>query len=98
MKRLDTFFHLTEKGATLAGEVRGGCTTFFATVYLAAVIPGVLSGAGMDFAAVMTATCLIAGLGSIAAGLWSNSPFVLAPGLGFPTLFTYTICQQYVCT
>ena len=98
MQRLDTFFHLTEKGATLAGEVRGGCTTFFATVYLAAVIPGVLSGAGMNFAAAMTATCLIAGLGSIAAGLWSNSPFVLAPGLGFPTLFTYTICQQYGCT
>ena len=80
MKQLDRFFHLTEKGATLAGEVRGGCTTFCSTMYLTAVIPGILAGAGMDFAAVMTATCLIAGLGSIAAGLWSNSPFVLAPG------------------
>ena len=98
MKQLDTFFHLTEKGTTLAGEVRGGCTTFCSTVYLVAVIPGILAGAGMDFAAVMTATCLVAGLGSIAAGLWSNAPFVLAPGLGFPTLFTYTICRQYGCT
>ena len=98
MKQLDTFFHLTEKGATLSGEVRGGCTTFCSTVYLVAVIPGILAGAGMDFSAVMTATCLMAGLGSIAAGLWSNTPFVLAPGLGFPTLLTYTICQRYGCT
>ena len=81
MKQLDRFFHLTEKGATLAGEVRGGCTTFFATMYLAAVIPGILAGAGMDFAAVMTVTCLMAGLGSIASGLFSNAPFSLAPGL-----------------
>ena len=98
MKQLDRFFHLTEKGATLAGEVRGGCTAFFSTVYLVAVIPGILAGAGMDFSAVMTATCLMTGLGSIAAGLWSNVPFVLAPGLSFPTLFTYTICQRYGCT
>ncbi len=98
MKQLDTFFHLAEKRVTLAGEVRGGCTTFFATMYLVAVIPGILAGAGMDFAAVMTVTCLMAGLGSIAAGLWSNTPFALAPGLGFPTVFTYTICQRYGCT
>ena len=98
MKRLDTVFHFAERGATLAGEVRGGCTTFFATMYLAAVIPGILAQAGMDLAAVMTATCLVAGLGSIAAGLWANAPFALAPGLGFPAVFTYTICQRYGCT
>lgn len=98
MKQLDRFFHLTEKGATLAGEVRGGCTTFFATMYLAAVIPGILAGAGMDAGAAMAAVCLMAGLGSIASGLLSNAPFALAPGLGFPTVFTYTICQKYGCT
>ena len=55
MKKLDSIFRLGEKGATLAGELRGGCTSFFATMYLAVVIPGILSGAGMDFSTVMTA-------------------------------------------
>ena len=98
MKQLDQFFHLSQRGATLAGEIRGGCTTFCSMVYLILVIPGLLSGAGMNFGQVMTATCLIAAVGSIVSGLVSNLPFALAPGLGFPTLFTYTLCQQYGCT
>ena len=59
---------------------------------------GLLSGAGMDFKEVMTATCLIAAIGSIVSGLASNLPFALAPGLGFTTLFTHSLCQQYGCT
>ena len=98
MKRLDRFFRLSQRGATLAGEVRGGCTTFCSLVYLVLVIPGLLSGAGMDFGQVMTATCLIAAAGSILSGLVSNLPFALAPGLCFTTLFTHTLCQEYGCT
>lgn len=98
MKQLEKLFRLTQRGATLAGEVRGGCTTFCSMVYLILVIPGLLSGAGMDFKQVMTATCLIAAIGSIASGLASNLPFALAPGLGFTTLFTHTLCQKYGCT
>lgn len=98
MKQLDRFFHLSQRGTTLSREVRGGCTTFCSMAYLILVIPGLLSGAGMDFQAVMTATCLIAAVGSIVSGLVSNLPFALAPGLGFTTLFTHTLCQQYGCT
>ncbi|WP_297212895.1 NCS2 family permease [uncultured Flavonifractor sp.] len=98
MKQLDRLFRLSQQGTTLGRELRGGCTTFCSMVYLVLVIPGLLSGAGMDFSQVMTATCLIAAAGSIASGLVSNLPFTLAPGLGFPTLFTYTFCQKYGCT
>ena len=52
----------------------------------------------MDFGQVMTATCLIAAAGRILSGLVSNLPFALAPGLGFTTLFTHTLCQKYGCT
>ena len=98
MKRLEQFFRLSQRGATLAGEFWGGCTTFCSMAYLILAIPGLLSGAGMDVQAVMTATCLIAAVGSIASGLASNLPFALAPGLGFTTLFTHTLCQRYGCT
>ena len=98
MKQLDRFFRLSQRGTTLGREIRGGCTTFCSMAYLILVIPGLLSGAGMDFGKVMTATCLIAAAGSIVSGLVSNLPFALAPGLGFTTLFTHTLCQQYGCT
>lgn len=98
MKRLDEFFCLSQRGTTLSREIRGGCTTFCSMAYLILVIPGLLSGAGMDFDQVMTATCLVAAVGSIVSGLTSNLPFALAPGLGFTTLFTYTLCQEYGCT
>ena len=98
MKQLDRFFRLSQRGTTLGRELRGGCTTFCSMVYLILVIPGLLSGAGMDFETVMTATCLIAAAGSIVSGLVSNLPFALAPGLGFTTLFTHTLCQKYGCT
>ena len=98
MNKLDGFFHLSQRGTTLGREIRGGCTTFCSMAYLILVIPGLLSGAGMDFEQVMTAACLIAAVGSIVSGLASNLPFALAPGLGFTTLFTYTFCQKYGCT
>lgn len=98
MKQLEQFFRLSQRGTTLGREFRGGCTTFCSMVHLILVIPGLLSGAGMDFEAVMTATCLIAAVGSIVSGLVSNLPFALAPGLGFTTLFTHTLCQKYGCT
>lgn len=98
MKQLDQFFHISQRGSTLGRELRGGCTTFCSMVYLILVIPGLLAGAGMDFEQVMTATCLIAAIGSIVSGLVSNLPFALAPGLGFTPLFTHTLCQKYGCT
>ena len=98
MKQLDGFFRLSQRSTTLGREIRGGCTTFCSMVYLILVIPGLLSGAGMDFEKVMTATCLITAAGSIVSGLVSNLPFALAPGLGFTTLFTHTLCQKYGCT
>lgn len=64
-------------------------------VYLIPVIPCLLSEAGIDFEQVMTTTCLIAAAGNILSGLASNLPFALAPGLGFTTLFTHTLCQKY---
>lgn len=98
MKQLDRFFRLSQRGTTVGREILGGCTTFCSSAYLILVVPSQLSGAGMDVKEVMTATCLIAALGSILFGLASNLPFALVPGLGFPTLFTYTLCQHYGCT
>ena len=91
-KRIAEFFHLEAQGTTVQREVIGGLTTFLAMSYIIFVQPGVLSQAGMDFRAVMCATCLAAGLSTLLMGLFANYPVALAPGMGENFFFVYTVC------
>jgi AGZA family xanthine/uracil permease-like MFS transporter len=79
---IQRLFKLDEAGTTVRTEVLGGVTTFMTMAYIVFVNPSVLSGAGMDFGAVMTATCLAAAAGTFAMGLAANYPISLAPGMG----------------
>ena len=90
--RVTDFFHLEENGTTVRREVIGGVTTFLAMSYIIFVQPGVLSQAGMDFHAVMNATCLAAALATFLMGLVANYPVALAPGMGENFFFVYTLC------
>ncbi len=92
MYRLAAFFELAEHGTTLRREVVGGATTFLAMSYIVFVQPGVLSQAGMDFRAVLYATCLSAALATIMMGLLANYPVAIAPGMGENFFFVYTLC------
>jgi AGZA family xanthine/uracil permease-like MFS transporter len=87
---LDRAFGLGERGATVGGEIRGGLTTFMVMAYIIFVNPAILSfagipplqGQGPPFAAVQGATCLVAGVMTIAMGLVANYPLALAAGMG----------------
>jgi adenine/guanine/hypoxanthine permease len=72
-------------------EVVGGVTTFLAMSYIIFVQPGVLSQAGMDFSAVMAATCLSAAVSTFLMGWLANYPVALAPGMGENFFFVYTL-------
>jgi adenine/guanine/hypoxanthine permease len=89
--RIDRFFLLTQNGTDISTEIRAGLATFLTASYIIFVQPAVLSETGMDFGAVMTATCLSAALGSLIMGLWANYPIALAPGMGINFYFTYTV-------
>ncbi len=90
--RLNEFFQLEAHGTTARREVLGGVTTFMAMSYIIFVQPGVLSQAGMDFSAVMAATCLSSALATYLMGLVANYPVALAPGMGSNMFFVYTLC------
>jgi len=70
----------------------GGATTFLAMSYIIFVQPGLLSKVGMDFRAVMYATCLSAAIATLLMGLLANYPVALAPGMGENFFFVYTLC------
>jgi len=92
MKQLDAFFKISERGSTVRTEVIGGIVTFFAMAYIIFVNPNYLSAAGMNWHAVMLATCLSAALGCFLTAFMANVPFAQAPGMGLNAFFTYTLC------
>jgi AGZA family xanthine/uracil permease-like MFS transporter len=80
-------------------ELRAGLTTFMVMAYIIFVnpiilgfvgVPG-LEGKGLPFAATLTATCLTAGLLSIAMGLVSNYPLAMAPGMGLNAFVAFEL-------
>ncbi len=88
---LQRYFHLKEKNSTTKTEVIAGITTFFTMVYIVFVNPSILGDAGLDKQVVFVTTCLIAGFGSIAMGMFSNIPIALAPAMGLNAFFAYTV-------
>ena len=87
----ERLFRLREQGTNARTEVLGGVTTFMTMAYIVFVNPAVLSGAGMDFGAVMTATCISAAVATLAMGVLANYPIALAPGMG-ENFFFLSVC------
>ena len=89
---MDTFFKLSERGSSSTTEVRAGLTTFLAMAYIIVVNPSILSAGGVPAAAAVTATCLGAGIMTIAMGLFANRPLACASGMGINSIVAFTLC------
>ncbi|HET8521820.1 MAG TPA: NCS2 family permease [Thermomicrobiales bacterium] len=93
---LETRFHLRENGTTVQTEVMAGLTTFMVMSYIIAVNPSILNrgGSGLPVREVATVTCLVAGIMTIAMGLYTNRALALAPGLGLNAIVSFTLADQ----
>ena len=96
----DRFFRLKERNTTLNIEVRGGVATFMVMAYIIFVNPTILggvadsSGAVLPPGAVLSITCLAAGLLTIFMGMYANYPFALAPGMGLNAVVAFQLVGQ----
>ena len=96
---LARYFELGRLGTTPGGELRGGLTTFMVMAYIIFVNPAILSfagipplqGQGPSFAATQAATCLVAGVLTIAMGLFTNYPLALASGMGLNAVVAFQL-------
>lgn len=88
---LERLFHLAEHDTTVRTEVLAGLTTFLTMAYIIFVQPTVLSAAGMDFGAVLVATCIASGLATLMMGLTANYPIAVAPAMGHNFFFAFTV-------
>jgi len=88
---LERQFALSANGTTVHTEMLAGVTTFLTMAYIIFVQPAVLSAAGMDFGAVLTATCLATALATTLMALLANYPIAVAPAMGHNFFFVYTV-------
>lgn len=90
-------FKLSENGTTVRTELGAGLTTFLTMSYIIFVQPAVLSGAmfgfstGMDFNAILVATCVSAAVATAMMALYARYPIALAPGMGENFFFVLTV-------
>ena len=61
--------------------------------YVLAVVPRMMAETGLPQGAVLTALVLMIFLTTVAMGLYTNRPFVLAPGMGSVAIFSITLVQ-----
>ncbi|KUJ70939.1 MFS transporter [Streptomyces albus subsp. albus] len=84
---LDRYFHISDRGSTVANEVRGGITTFMAMCYILLLNPVILGtvedvdGSRLDHAGLVTATAFAAALCTLLMGFVGKVPLALAAGL-----------------
>ena len=91
--RLEQYFQFRELGTNWRTEILAGCTTFVTMAYIIFVNPAILHETGMPLAAVVAATCLCAGFGSVLMGVLARYPIALAPGMGLNAYFTYSVVK-----
>src|SRR6187401_3664284 len=88
---IERLFRLRENQTTIRTEAVAGLTTFLAMAYIIFVQPTVLSAAGMDFGAVLVATCLASALATLLMGVMANYPIAVAPAMGHNFYFAFAV-------
>ena len=88
---LETRFALSAHHTTIGTEILAGVTTFLTMAYIIFVQPAVLSAAGMDFGAVLVATCLATAVATTLMALLANYPIAVAPAMGHNFFFAYSV-------
>ncbi len=88
---MESLFKVRENGSTFWTEVLAGVTTFVTMSYIIFVNPGILSKTGMDFNALVVATCLASALGTFLMAVLANYPIALAPGMGLNAFFAFGV-------
>jgi AGZA family xanthine/uracil permease-like MFS transporter len=103
---LDSYFKISERGSTVAQEVRGGVVTFFTMAYIVALNPLIIGlakdadgkfiggGDAPNLALVAAMTALMAGVLTILMGVLGNYPLALATGLGLNTFVAVGIASK----
>jgi len=95
---LERYFGFAARGTTLGRDTMAGVTTFVVMSYIIFLNPIILTsvkhpplGAALAFSAVLTSTCLVAGVMSMLMGVATNYAYAIAPGLGLNAVVAFSL-------
>lgn len=88
---LQKLFKLKEHKTNVRTEIVAGIITFLTMSYILVVNPNILSQAGMDRAALFTATAIASVAGTLFMALIPNLPIAQAPGMGLNSFFAFSV-------
>ncbi|MER8031084.1 NCS2 family permease [Streptomyces bauhiniae] len=97
---VDRYFKISERGSSVAREIRGGFATFFAMAYIIVLNPIILGSAKdmyghhLDNGQLVTATALTAAFTTLLMGVIGNVPIALAAGLGVNTVVALQLAPR----
>jgi adenine/guanine/hypoxanthine permease len=99
---LERWFRFDQNRTNLGRDTIAGLTTFIVMSYIIFVNPTILSfrgvpnleSQGLPFEAVLTSTCLVAGVMTILMGLYANRAYAIAPGLGLNAVVAFTLVAE----
>ena len=89
---LERLFALKKSGTSVRRELVAGLTNFMTISYIIFVQPSLLAIAGMDYGAVLVATCVSSAIATFFMAFLTNYPVVLAPGMGLNAYFVFDVC------
>jgi len=100
---LDRYFKISERGSSVRTEIVAGLATWLTMAYILFVNPQILGfigikdlePLGLPFKQVLTVTALVAGVMTIAMGVFANYPFALAAGLGLNAFVAFTLVVDH---
>lgn len=101
---LDRYFKISARGSSLRAEILGGLVTFATMAYIIALNPSILGGLPdvdkhvLNGTQLVTVTALVAGVMTIAMGLFANVPMALAAGLGVNAFVAFTLVAGHQLT
>jgi AGZA family xanthine/uracil permease-like MFS transporter len=103
---MDRFFRISERGSSVRTELIAGAATYLTMAYILFVNPLILGFAGVEglqdaglpFEQVLAATALVAGVMTLAMGLFANYPFALAAGLGLNAFVAFGLVAGFGLT
>jgi len=90
-----SYFKFRERGTDLGTEARAGLTTFMVMAYIIFLNGNIIAKPlALDPVAVSAGTALIAGIVTLAMGIYGNYPFALAAGLGINAIVAFTLTAK----
>lgn len=82
MNSIRKFFKFDENKTNFKTEILAGLTTFMTMAYALGTVPNIMGGAGLDRGVILTSMIILTIGTTVAMAIFTNRPFVLAPGLG----------------